>query len=87
MVQPNRPQMTIRCMRFVCWKTEDTDTLRIHNTYSSSKATMVTQMQCNVTFIRTFFSLLTQHFITSMYTVCIDEHSKASDSSERDARF
>ena len=29
MVEPDRPQKTVERMRFACWKTEFTDTLRI----------------------------------------------------------
>ena len=32
---------TIRRMRFACWIPQATDTLRIHNTYRFSTATMV----------------------------------------------
>ena len=32
-VEPDRPQMTVWLMHFVCWVTKATDTLRICNTY------------------------------------------------------
>jgi hypothetical protein len=41
MVQPDRPQMTIWRMRFACWITKATDTVRICNTYCFTTATMV----------------------------------------------
>jgi hypothetical protein len=40
---------TIRCMRFGCWITKATDTLRICNTYCFFTATMVTRTRLNVT--------------------------------------
>jgi hypothetical protein len=42
----------IQHMRFACWITKATDTLRICNTYCFSMATMVTWTRLNVTFVR-----------------------------------
>jgi hypothetical protein len=52
MIEPDRPQMSIyviRRMRFACWITKATDTLRIYNTYCFSISTMVTRTRLNVT--------------------------------------
>ena len=43
----------IRRMRFACWITKATDTLRICNTYCIFTATMVTRTRLSVIFIRT----------------------------------
>jgi hypothetical protein len=53
MVEPDRPQMTVRCIHFPCWITKATETHRIFNTYHFSVATMVKQTCLNVTFIWT----------------------------------
>ena len=43
MTEPERPQMAIRRMRFVCWISKATDTIRIWNAFRSSTATVVTR--------------------------------------------
>lgn len=48
-VEPDRPQMTIWCMRFVCWLTKAIDTLRTCDTDCFSTATMVTCTHLSVT--------------------------------------
>ena len=45
-VQPDRPQMTIRCMRIEFWIPKATDI--ICDTYGFSTTTMVAQMCLNV---------------------------------------
>ena len=53
MVQPDRPQMIIRRMRFACWITKVTDTHSEYvKTYCLSTATMVTRTRLYVMFIR-----------------------------------
>jgi hypothetical protein len=42
-VEPERPQMTMRRMRFACWITKAIDTLRICNVYCFSPAKVVTR--------------------------------------------
>jgi len=49
-VEPDRPQMTIRRMRIACWIPKAINTLRICNTYYFSTATMVARTLLNVTF-------------------------------------
>ena len=51
-VKPERPQMTIWRMRFVCWITEATDTHSEYVTlFNFSTATVVTRTRMNVTYI------------------------------------
>ena len=52
MLEPDRPWMTIWCMRIACWVTKDTDTLVMCNTYFFSTATMIALTRLIVTFIR-----------------------------------
>jgi len=40
-LESDRQQMTMWCMRFACWITRATDTLIIPNTYCFSTATVV----------------------------------------------
>ena len=49
MVEPDRPLMAIRRMRFACWMTKTTDTLKIFNTYCFSTATIVSRTRLSVT--------------------------------------
>jgi hypothetical protein len=52
----------IRRMRFACWITKATDTLRIFNTYCFRTATVVTRTCLNVTFILALPVLFLLHF-------------------------
>ena len=49
-VEPERPQMTIRLMRVARWITKATNTPKICNTYCFSTATMVTRTRLTITF-------------------------------------
>jgi hypothetical protein len=48
-VESDRPQMTIRSMRFACWMTKATDTHTEYVTYCLSTARMVTRKRVDVT--------------------------------------
>jgi len=48
-VEPDRPQMTIRRMRVACWIPKATNTLRICNTFCFSIATMAARADLDIT--------------------------------------
>jgi len=48
-LEANRPQMTIWCMRIACWIAKATNTLKICNIYCFSSTAMVTRMRLIVT--------------------------------------
>jgi len=49
MVEPDRPQKTIKRMRFTCWTTKTSHTLRTCNTYCLPTATLATRRRLYVT--------------------------------------
>jgi len=68
MIEPDRPQMTVRRKRIACWIAMARDTLleQVIITYCYSTAKMVTQMRRNVSlYVRDiswfFFVLLTEN--------------------------
>jgi hypothetical protein len=70
----------IRCMRFTCWMTKATNTLRICNTYCFSTARMVTGTRLNITFTRTLPVLFrTAYTLQLMLNINIFAYVKHDD--------
>jgi len=61
MVEAGRTHSIIRRIRFACWKTKATNTLRIFNTYCFSAATVVTRTRSNITLYAHYLSCYTLH--------------------------
>jgi len=67
MAQPDRPQMTIRCMRIACWMRAVTNhTLRKCNTYCFSTETMVTRTRIVTLYVVSFFSNGNRDYISDI---------------------